>query len=137
MKQTGERYTQARDALLTGDNAGAPASVVARAVMLKVNQRSARIVSENGEVTFRASMIWHLVPGRVVDVNTTKRWTHWGDAYASGTVEKSFIDVGVLGLEPLLLEPLGETDLREVHEPLEGDRYAPLWLAHPAAAPPR
>lgn len=133
MRQTGERHTQARDALLARDDSDTPTAIEACAIVLKVNQRSARIriVGEDGETTFRTSMVWHLVPGHVVDVNITKRWTYQGDAYASGTVERSSIDVGALGLEPLPLEALGETDLREVHEPFEeGDRYAPLWLEH-------
>lgn len=139
MEQTGERYTQARDALLAGD-VGEEATIArARAVVLKVNQRSARvrIIGEDGEVTLRTSMVWHLVPGHVVDLALTKRWTFHGDAYASGTVEKSAIDVGVLGIEPLPLERFGEMDLRAIHEPFEeSDRYAPLWLEHSRAPRP-
>jgi len=43
MQQTGERYTQARDALLAGDVDDSPAAVDVRGIVRKINQRSARV----------------------------------------------------------------------------------------------
>jgi hypothetical protein len=133
MQRTGERYTQARAALLAKDDEPGPATGLVRAVVLKVQTRSARVrfFGEPEEVTLRTSSAWSLVPGHVVEVHLAKRWAFRGHAYASGVVARTFIDVAVLDLQPLPLAPIGEMDLRAIHEPFDGeDPYAPVWLAH-------
>lgn len=57
--------------------------VRADAVVLKVNKRSARvrILGEDGEVTFRSSDAWQVVPGHLVTLAIEKRWIWKSDAY--------------------------------------------------------
>ncbi len=104
--------------------------VRADAVVLKVNQQSARvrILGEDGQVTFRSGGLWRLVPGHLVTLVLERRWTWRGDAYASGTIENPRIDVARLGLEPLPLEGGELEDVGSYSEPYaEPDPYAPLW----------
>jgi len=128
MAQTGERYTEARAALLGEPTKGEHAERV-EAVVLKVNQRSARVrvIGEDGELTFRSGGVWKVVPGHVAELSVSKRWTHRGHAYASGAVEGARVDVPALGLEPLPVEHRGTIDW-ETYEPFrDPDPYAPLW----------
>lgn len=137
--KTGESYTAARAhvmrdrASLLGLEADAPTSagpVCIDAIVLKVNQRSARvrILGESGQVTFRSGDVWQIVPGHVVTLTIERRWTWNGDAYASGRIEDARIDVAKLGLEPLPLEGGELEDLRSAYEPYRTpDPYAPLW----------
>jgi len=78
-KKTGESYTAARAHVmreraellgLAAEAEGSPAAgpaVRADAVILRINQQSARvrILGEDGEVTFRSGDIWNVVPGHV------------------------------------------------------------------------
>jgi hypothetical protein len=110
-KKTGESYTAARVHVMC-ERAGllglpaeqAPAPVLqqrAEAVVLKVNQQSARvrILGEEGQVTFRSGDVWKAVPGHLASLVIKRRWT-WRDvAYASGKIENLRIDVEKLGLE--------------------------------------
>lgn len=101
------------------------------AVVLKVGEQSARvrIFGEEGQVTFRTTRSWWLVPGLVITLVLRKRWTWRGDAYASGTFENPRIDVPRLELTPLPLRLYAEKyDLRSAYEPFEDpDPYAPRW----------
>ena len=138
-KKTGESYTAARAhvmrdrASLLGldedeQTTGEPRRV--DAVVLKVNQQSARvkILGEDGQVTFRSSDVWEVVPGHLVTLAIEKRWTWRDDAYASGRIENPLIDVKKLGLVPLPLDGGDLEDLRAAYEPYEDpDPYAPLW----------
>ncbi len=100
------------------------------AAILKVDSRSARvrILGEPGQITFRSTDVWAVVPGHVVTLLIEKRWTWRGDAYASGRIENPRIDLPKLGLEPLLLHDEHFFDLRLAYEPVRApDPYAPLW----------
>lgn len=100
------------------------------AVVLKVNQQSARvrILGEEGQVTFRSGDVWGVVPGHLVTLVIERRWTWRGDAYASGKIENPRIDVAKLGLEPLPLEGGELDDVASYSEPYRRpDPYAPLW----------
>jgi tetratricopeptide (TPR) repeat protein len=132
-EKTGETYTTARShvmrdrAALLGIDTN-PTGV--DAVVLKVNQRSARmrILGEEGQVTFRSQDVSDVVPGHLVTLVIEKAWTWHGDAYASGDIEKPRIAVEKLGLDPLLLEGGHLVDLRSTYEPFRRpDPYAPLW----------
>jgi hypothetical protein len=139
-KKTGESYTAARVHVMC-ERAGllglpaeqAPAPVLqqrAEAVVLKVNQQSARvrILGEEGQVTFRSGDVWKAVPGHLASLVIKRRWT-WRDvAYASGKIENLRIDVEKLGLEPLPLGGGELDDLRSRSEPFHRpDPYAPVW----------
>lgn len=139
-QKTGESYTAARAhvmrerAELLGlpdeGNPAPQATTRADAVVLKVNQQSARvrILGEEGQVTFRSGDIWNVVPGHVVTLVIQRRWTWSGDAYASGKIENPRIDVAKLGLEPLPLTGGELDDVASYSEPYRRpDPYAPLW----------
>lgn len=131
MAGTGERYTQARAALLGGtQDVGDDLAVQVEAIVLKVGRRSARVrlFGEDGEVTFRSKDVWQLVPGHVAELEVRKRWVHHGHAHASGGVRVVRIDVAALGLDPLPVEDWGRIDLAAAHEPfVDPDPYAPMW----------
>lgn len=138
-RKTGESYTAARTHVmrerdeLLGKEAEPPANaepVLAEAVVLKVNQQSARvrILGEDGQVTFRSGDVWDVAPGQLVTLVINKRWTWHDDAYASGRIENPRIDIEKLGLKPLPLEGGELGDLRSAYEPYRNpDPYAPLW----------
>jgi tetratricopeptide (TPR) repeat protein len=149
-EKTGESYTTARAHVMRarserlGLSIEAPARLdVAQrfeAVVLKVNRQSARlrILGEDGQLTFRSSDVWSVVPGHVATLLLEKRWTWKGDAYSSGRIEDPRIDVAKLGLVPLPLDGGERVDLRSAYEPYRRpDPYAPLWrklTAKPRAA---
>ena len=140
-KKTGESYTAARAhvmreraKLLGRATEGPPTPELPLridAVVLKVNQQSARvrILEEgDGQVTFRSSDVWDVVPGHVVTLVIERRWTWRGDAYASGKIEGARVDAAKLGLEPLPLEGGELEDIASYYEPYRApDPYAPLW----------
>lgn len=101
------------------------------AVVLKVGTMSTariRIQGEAEQVTLRSRDVFALAPGQVIALRIEKRWKHRGDAYASGTVERAWLDVSKLGLEPLPLDEDDLVDLREHYEHVrDPDPYAPLW----------
>jgi hypothetical protein len=139
-RKTGESYTAARvhvmreRAQLLGilaepDTTEPPALV--EAAVLRVGLRSTariRILGEDEQITLRSRDVFALVPGHVATLRIDKRWNHRGNAYASGRVEGTRIDVGKLGLEPLPLAGGDLVDLRDDYEPFRHpDPYAPLW----------
>lgn len=138
-EKTGESYTAARLHVMRerAERLGLPTDATTSmtkqtldAIVLKVNDRSARvrIVGETGEVTFKSGDAFELVPGHVATLVLTKRWTWRGDAYASGEVEQSRLEVAALGLEPLPLRDGELLDARKGYEPYRApDPYAPLW----------
>jgi hypothetical protein len=95
-----------------------------------VNERSARVrvLGEDGQVTFRSTDAWNVVPGHVATLVVERRWTWRGDAYASGRIENPRLDVEKLGLDPLPLHGGEPEDLRSLCEAYRHpDPYAPLW----------
>ena len=110
--------------------------VRAEAIVLKVNQQSARvrILGEDGQVTFRSGDVWDVAPGQLVTLVIDKQWIWHDDAYASGRIENRSIDAEKLGLVPLPLEGGELEDLRSAYEPYRNpDPYAPLWRKLTAA----
>lgn len=150
-KKTGESYTTARAHVLreraarlassshperTDPDGSSPPPTEptrAEAVVLKVNQRSARIriLGEDTQITFRSSDVHSVVPGHLVTIAITKRWPWHGDAYASGRIKGARIAIHELGLEPLPLDGGELEDLR--HEPRPGTQPDDaLWLRNTA-----
>lgn len=140
--KTGESYTAARRHVLRAraEMLGEPVDAITPsltsrpetfdAVVLKVNGRSARVrfFGEAGEVTFKSGHACELIPGHVATLVPSKRWTWRGDAYASGNVERSRLDLAALDLDPLPLRGGDLLDAREVYERVRApDPYAPLW----------
>lgn len=137
-QKTGESYTAARAhvmrerAALFGLSTDGPERAPRErvdAVVLKVNQRSARVrvLGEDEPITFRSSDASDVVPGHVVTLVIDRRW-RWRDAYASGRIEDPRIDVDRLGLVPLPLRGGDLLDLRRSYEPYRRpEPYAPLW----------
>jgi hypothetical protein len=137
--KTGESYTAARAQVmrdrtellgLGASEAASAAPTRVEASVLKVNQRSVRVrvLGEDGQVTFRSTDAWDVVPGHVATLVVERRWTWRGDAYASGRIEDPHIDVQELRLDPLPLHGGEPDDLRSVYEPYRRpDPYAPLW----------
>ncbi len=133
--KTGESFSTARmhvmnerAALLAPELPAGPSRL--EAVVLKVNQQSARIriLGEAGEVTFRSADVFDVVPAHLVTLSIEKRWPWHGDNYASGKVESARIDIAKLGLEPLPLEGGELEDVAKHSEPYRRpDPYAPLW----------
>ena len=144
-EKTGESYAAARVHVMRerAERLGlepedAPATAPperADAVVLKVNQRSARlrILGEGGEVTFRSGDVFRIVPGHVVSLVIDRRWTWGGDAYASGKIENARIDVATLGLEPLVLEG-GELDDLSPYDELDSEVTARPSFEYPGLA---
>ena len=138
--KTGESYSTARSHVMRAraellrieDAASVASPTVVEAAVLKVNGTSARVrILGNeapGAVTFRTADVGKLVPGYIATLFVEKRWTYSGDAYASGRVEATILDVTRLGLEPLALDAQGLYDVAAVHEaPEDGDPYVPIW----------
>jgi tetratricopeptide (TPR) repeat protein len=101
------------------------------AVVLKVGTMSTariRIQGEAEQVTLRSRDVFALAPGQMIALRIEKRWKHRGDAYASGAVERAWIDVNQLGLAPLPLAIEDLVDLRDHYEHVRDPApYAPLW----------
>ena len=143
--KTGEFYTAARAhvlrerAALLATDSPPEASTRAEAVVLKVNQQSARIrlLADHDQITFRSRDACDIVPGQVVTLVIEKRWTWRGDAYASGSIDGARIDVPRLRLEPLPLDGGELDDMRSSSEPYRRPNpYAPLWRRLTAKARP-
>jgi hypothetical protein len=130
MAETGERYTQARDAMLGAEPTDSQAVTDVEAIVLKVNQRSARVrlIGEDREVTFRSGDTWKLVPGHVAELRIKRRWHYRDHDYASGAATSARIDIPALGLAPLPVEDWGLMDCATLFEAYEDpDPYAPMW----------
>lgn len=136
MAKTGESYTAARLHVMRARAehlgiAPAPAATadIVEAIVVKVNQQSARvrIPGEVAEVTFRGSGVYRLAPGQIATLTMKRRWSHRGYAYASGAVQDARIDIAKLGLAPLPLEDCGLEDFSGYEPHGSPDPYAPLW----------
>jgi hypothetical protein len=81
-------------------------------VALSVKERAARcrLLGSNRVITLRASRLWDVVPGEIVTIKPRKQLHYAGHSYLSGEIESTRLDVGALGLAPLLLEELGMWD---------------------------
>ena len=134
--KTGESYTTARAHVLRaredrGDERTAGEQRVT-AVVLKCNESSlrVRVKGEDSTVTLRISSheAATIVPGQLVEAKLGKRWSWRNDAYATGSIERTWIDVPALGLEPIALKELGDWTPSETVDPfVPPDPYAPMW----------
>jgi hypothetical protein len=115
MARTGESFTTAREQVIRDREAtlGEAVDEKLEAVVLKVNQRSARVrmSGHDGEVTLRIEAGVFLVRGHVVTGRITRRWSWRGDAYASGKIDAAVVDPTRLGLPVVQTEELGVRDL--------------------------
>ena len=140
MAQTGERYTEARAAMLELSPVPASAIVAERveAVVLRCNARSLRVrfLGESGEVTLRLSNAAYVAPGQILKVAVQKRWTHREVSHAAGSLEAAHIDVVRLGLEPLPIEHQTSWVWGEMYEPAADDPYLPYWRKHTSSSWP-
>lgn len=146
-QKTGESYTTARAHVmldraemfgLEPAESAQLATTRAEAVVLKINQRSARVrvLGEPGEVTFRSADVWDVIPGHVVTLVIDRRWTWHDDAYASGKIENARIDWDKMGLVPLPLKGGELVDVAEDYErPSRGEPGYEVWMK--VAAKPR
>jgi len=92
-------------------------------VVLAMKERAARcrILGTGREITLRPSELWNVIPGEVVTVRPRKQWSYAGHPYVSGEIEKSRIDIPVLGLTPLRLRDEGMWDPAEQYWGEEGE----------------
>jgi tetratricopeptide (TPR) repeat protein len=114
--------------------AAAPARV--EAAVLKVGHNSSariRVLGEQEQITLRSRDVWGIAPGQIITLRIEKRWTFGGDAYTSGKIEATTLDIARLGLDPLPLRGGYVEDLRETYENVRPpDPYAPIWLTNTA-----
>ncbi len=141
--KTGESYAAARAHVIGALKPAADADTQpehATAVVLKCNEKSVRlrIRGEDGTVTLRCGTYdaMRLKPAQFIEVTLNKRWTWRDDAYASGVIDKIWVDAAALDLVPLPLKDRGSWDLNETYESFQPDSpYYELWAK--AAAEPR
>ena len=137
-QKTGESYTAARVHVMRerAQLLGEPEPEVARSIRVEAavlaiespGTARIRILGEDEQITLRARDANDLAPGQLVAVRIDKRRKHRGEAHAAGAIERTWIDVTKLGLEPLPLEGGGLEDLRARYEAVrDPDPYAPLW----------
>lgn len=102
---------------------------IVEAAVLKVGEQTARLrpLGADEEVTLRSSgsELWRIVPGQIVTVKPTKRWSHRNYQYMSGTIELARVDIAALGLKALSLKEFG-VDYADDGEPY-GDELIDLW----------
>jgi hypothetical protein len=107
-------------------------------IVLSVKERAARcrLLSSDAAVTLRATRLWDVVPGEIVTVRPRKRWRYARSQYLSGDIVSTRLDVKVLGLTPLRLEPTGTWDPSEEYWGEEGDELE-AWARNIIARGPR
>lgn len=98
----------------------------------KSNALRCRMLGTAREITLRTA-VRDEVPGEIITVMPTKRWTHARHAYLSGNILSSREDVEALGLVPLALHNQGVWDPAtqywgEENEPIED--WAKPIIAH-------
>jgi hypothetical protein len=88
-----------------------------------------QIPESNETLSLRTNSVdaWHAVPGQCVEAIVTNRWIWRGVAYASGAVNRSWVDAKALGLEPLPLKDEGIEDLTAFEPIKKPDPYADMW----------
>jgi hypothetical protein len=72
-----------------------------------------RLLGSDRAITLRATRLWDVVPGEIVQVQPGKLWRYAGHPYLSGEIESTRLDVSALGLVPLRLEDCGIWDPRD------------------------
>jgi tetratricopeptide (TPR) repeat protein len=92
-------------------------------VALSVKERAARcrLLGSDRVVTLRASRLWDVVPGEIVEVQPRKQWSYAGHPYMSGEIISTRLDVASLRLVPLRLECQGPWDPAEEYWGEEGE----------------
>lgn len=107
-------------------------------IVLSVKERAARcrLLSSDHAVTLRATRLWDVVPGEIVTVRPRRCWRYARSQYLSGAIVSTRLDVKVLGLTPLRLEPTGTWDPAEEYWGEEGDELE-AWARTIIARGPR
>ena len=82
---------------------------------------SCRVLDRGSPITLRATELWDRVPGEIVVVRPSRKWSYAGHPYLSAQIESSRVDAGKLGLVPLRLEDRGTWDPLEEYEVEEGE----------------
>lgn len=158
MSKTGESYSAARAQIIRErqrpeepeQSLFSPAEVETAApvpaepievAVIKVTMSSARIrpvgANADGTITLRSSGASELIPGQIATVRLDRRWSHAGNAYASGKVLGACTDIAKLKLEPLPLEDCGLMNMRDGYEPMEpSDPCFSLWRKNTAKPRP-
>ncbi len=79
-----------------------------------------RDIGSGERVTLRASEyhLWEIIPGELVRVLATKKWTWRKHAYVSGNILKHWTNLIAAGIKPLALDHLGETDFDSDYDPV-------------------
>jgi hypothetical protein len=77
-------------------------------VVVSVKQSAARcrVLETSEPITLRATGLWRVAPGEILTVQSRKRWTYAKNAYLSGEIIASRIDVSALGLPTELPVPI-------------------------------
>lgn len=88
-----------------------------------------RALGSRQELTYRSSGIGvlRLVPGHIVQVKPSKRWTHRGVPYITGDIVGTRIDIASLKLPPLELRRIGVWKLSDEASPYEHPSLRALW----------
>jgi len=88
---------------------------------LKQTAARCRSLETSERVTLRATGLWRVFPGQIITVEPRKRWTYAKNAYLSGKITASRVDVLALGLMPLKLQDHGVWDPDEEYWSEEGE----------------
>jgi hypothetical protein len=90
-------------------------------VSLKQKAARCRVVSNNLDITLRATRLWDVVPGEIARIKPSKQWIYAGHPYLSGELESTRLDASALGLVPLKLQDQGRWDPAEEYWGEEGE----------------
>jgi hypothetical protein len=102
------------------------------AIVLSCSDNAIRLCLLGGNelVTMKTSQFhsWHAIPGKIIKIQQSKRWTFKRHEYISGEILSSHIDLGAIGIKPLSLEDRGATNFEKVYEPFtRADQHYEFW----------
>lgn len=104
-----------------------------KALVLSCSENAIRLRIFGGSelVTMRTSGFHSMraIPGKIVKIQVSKRWTFKRHEYISGEILSSHIDFEAAGIKPLKLEDGGEVDFKSDYEPFtsEEDEHFEFW----------